>query len=435
MAPKDPLLGTLKVCLLNLQSDGDTVTDSSPHLASCCELLELILRKGLQQPVLSLIHRDYWQCFEQIPHQDTCGRLSALSLALEQTRVCRKLLTAQGRGRYLLRLALSRKALPQFIAHLLHTPRILEWYSPAVSILRNEEFLEPFMSLLLVLSQMEFKLDMQNCSFLDESWLLPVCETYEAVPCREIGMVLRYLSGRVFVLDLLPGSQAQVDKFIRPGDVIDEINGISLRNSKNGQAGMVLSRLKGRPLSMRVLRWRDRDGGVYRPLIKLLRALRVENPTLQLGPASSQQSADEEQRPTPSQCLKDGRIVYIVQFLGKANIGMFGGKEVLQHAIPQVLQKNQPSKEVLFDMKETHLTCTEKNTKLELFQHHYPEISCVGRYGQPDYTIFAFCVADSPETPQSTGFCCVALRASTVKECEEIVCRIATGFKHTEWFV
>ncbi|XP_029933150.1 uncharacterized protein LOC115377495 isoform X3 [Myripristis murdjan] len=413
MAPKDPLLGTLKVCLLNLQSDGDTVTDSSPHLASCCELLELILRKGLQQPVLSLIHRDYWQCFEQIPHQDTCGRLSALSLALEQTRVCRKLLTAQGRGRYLLRLALSRKALPQFIAHLLHTPRILEWYSPAVSILRNEEFLEPFMSLLLVLSQMEFKLDMQNCSFLDESWLLPVCETYEAVPCREIGMVLRYLSGRVFVLDLLPGSQAQVDKFIRPGDVIDEINGISLRNSKNGQAGMVLSRLKGRPLSMRVLRWRDRDGGVYRPLIKLLRALRVENPTLQLGPASSQQSADEEQRPTPSQCLKDGRIVYIVQFLGKANIGM----------------------EVLFDMKETHLTCTEKNTKLELFQHHYPEISCVGRYGQPDYTIFAFCVADSPETPQSTGFCCVALRASTVKECEEIVCRIATGFKHTEWFV
>lgn len=69
---------------------------------------------------------------------------------------------------------------------------------------------------------------------------------------------------------------------------------------------------------------------------------------------------------------------------------------------------------------------------------------------------------DSPDTPQSTGFCCVALRASTTKECEEIVCRIgetamssyellvpifseqayiyvfvftATGFKHTEWFV
>ncbi|XP_060950436.1 uncharacterized protein si:ch211-250n8.1 [Limanda limanda] len=129
------------------------------------------------------------------------------------------------------------------------------------------------------------------------------------------------------------------------------------------------------------------------------------------------------------------RLVYILQFLGKANIGTFGGKEVLQHAITQVLQKSPSSKEVLLDMKETHLTCTERNSKLELFEHQYPEISCVGRYGRPDYTIFAFCVADSPETPQSSGFCCVVLRASSIKQCEELVSRIATGFKHTEWFV
>ncbi|KAM6963922.1 uncharacterized protein LKV04_019888 isoform 2-T2 [Tautogolabrus adspersus] len=434
MAPKDPLLGTLKVCVLNLQSDGEIVTDTNPHLASCCELLELVLRKGLQQPVLSLVHRDYSHCFEQITQLDACGRLSALSLAVEQTRVCRKLLSAQGRGRYLLRVALSRKALPQFIKHLLHTTRVLEWYCPQMSILRNEEFLEPFMSLLLVLSHMDFKLDMENCSFLDESWLLPVCETYEVVPCREMGMVLRYLSGRVFVLELIPGSQAHVDKFISPGDVIDEINGTSLRNSKIGQAGVVLSRLKGCPLSICVVRWRAQDGTVYRPLIKPLQALRIENPTLQLGPAPSQ-CATTEHKSAPSQCLKEGRIVHIVQFLGKANTGMFGGKEVLQQVIPLVLQKNLPSKEVLLDLKETHLTCTDRSSKLELFDYHYPEISCVGRFSQPDYTIFAFCVADSPETPQSTGFCCVALRASTIKDCEDIVCRIATGFKHTEWFV
>ncbi|XP_041830242.1 uncharacterized protein si:ch211-250n8.1 isoform X2 [Melanotaenia boesemani] len=435
MAPKDPLLSSLKVCVLNLQSDGEVVTDSSPHLISCCELLELVLRKGLQQPVLSLVNRDYWQCFEQLPHQDACGRLSAVSLAVEQTKVCRKLLSAQGRGRYLLRLALSRKTLAQFFTHLLHTPRLLEWYSPALSILRNEEFVEPFMSLLLVLSHMEFKLDMENCSFLDESWFLPVCDVYEVVPCREVGMVLRYLSGRVFVLDLIPDSQAHVDKFISPGDIIDEINGTSLRNSKNGQAGVVLSRQKGCPLSIRVLRWRAQDGTVYRPLVELLRALRMENPCLQLGPAASQQPPSKDQRPSVSQCLKEGRIVYIVEFLGKANIGMFGGKEVLQHAIPQVLHKNLPSKEVLLDMKETHLTCTDRNGTLMIFEHHYPEISCVGRFSQPGYTIFAFCVVDCPETQVSPGFSCVVLRASSSRECEDIVCRIAAGFKHTEWFV
>uniref|UniRef100_A0A3B4BB27 Uncharacterized protein n=1 Tax=Periophthalmus magnuspinnatus TaxID=409849 RepID=A0A3B4BB27_9GOBI len=351
-------------CVLNLQSNGQTMTDSSPHLSSCCELLELVLRKGLQ-PVLSLVQRDYWQCLEQIPLHDTCG-----------------------------------KYIYAFF-----------WYCPTLSIIRNEEFL-PFMSLLLVLSHMDFKLDMENCSFLDESWLIPVSDIYEVVPCRELGLVL-YLHGRVFVLELTPGSQAYVDKFICPGDIIDEINGTSLRNSKNGQAGVVLSRLKGVPLSIRVVRWQQEDGTVYRPLIKLLRALRTDNPGLQLTPAPS--------------------IVYIVQYLGKANIGMFGGKEVLQHAIPQVLHKNLPSKEVLLDLKETHLTCTDRNTKTEEFEHHYPEISCVGRYSKPDYTTFAFCV-DSPETPHSTGFCCVVLKASSIKECEDIVCRI-TGFKHTEWFV
>ncbi|PWA21730.1 hypothetical protein CCH79_00003468 [Gambusia affinis] len=391
MAPRDPLLASLKVCVLNMQSDGGVVTDSSPHLPSCCELLELVLRKGLQQPVLSLVQRDYWQCFEQLPHQDTCGRLSALSLAVEQTRVCRKLISAQGRGRYLLRLALGRKTLSQFFTHLLHAPRVLEWYSPTLSILRNEEFVEPFMSLLLVLSHMEFKLDMENCSFLDESWLLPVCDTYEVVPCREVGMVLRYLSGRVFILDLVPGSQAHVDMFVSSGDIIDEINGSSLRNCKNGQAGVVLSRLKGCPLSIRILRCRAQDGTIYRPLVKILRALRMENPNSQLGLTPQQKQADVEQKPPgASQCLKEGR--------------QFGGKEVLQHAIPKVLHKNQPSK--------------------KLFEHHYPEVSCVGRFAQPGYTIFAFCVADSPETPLSSGFCCVVLKAGNTKECEEIVCRI-----------
>ncbi|KAM9717002.1 uncharacterized protein ACNS7B_022759 isoform 1-T1 [Menidia menidia] len=424
MAPRDPLLCSLKVCVQNLRSGGGVVTDSSPQLSPCCELLELVLRKGLQQPVLSLAHRDYWHCFEQLPHQDVCGRLSSLSLAVEQTRVCGRLLSAQGRGRYLLRLGLSRGALPHFLSHLLHTPRLLEWYSPASSILRNQEYAEPFMSLLLVLSHMEFKLDLENCSFLDESWLLPVCEVYEVVPCREVGLVLRYLSGRVFVLGLTPGGQAQVDDVITAGDIIDDINGVSLRNSKSGQAGMVLSRLKGCPLSIRLLRARAPDGTLYRPVVKLLQALRTESPGLQLSPAPPQHTAERGRRAPASQCLREGRIVYILEFLGKADIGTFGGKEVLQHAIPQVLQQNQPSQEVLLDMKETHLTCTDRNSTTKLFEHHYPEISSVGRFAQADYTTFAFCVADSPETPQSSGFCCVVLRASNVKDCEEIVCRI-----------
>lgn len=85
-----------------------TFTHCSTHIT----LIEIALFQALLTAVVSA---DVRVC-----------RLSALSLAVEQTRVCRKLLSAQGRGRYLLRLALSRKALPQFITHLLHTPRVLE---------------------------------------------------------------------------------------------------------------------------------------------------------------------------------------------------------------------------------------------------------------------------------------------------------------------
>ncbi|TSZ26380.1 hypothetical protein Baya_14204 [Bagarius yarrelli] len=383
MPAKDPLIETLKVCILELQAE-DTVTDSSPQLASCCELLELILRKGLQQPVLSLTHRDYWCCFEQLVQLDTCGRLSAVPLAVQQTTACPKLLTAQGRGRYFIRLILSRKTLGNVINHLLHTSNI-----------------------------------MKNCSFLDESWLLPVCETYEAVPCRELGMVLRYLDRRVFVLELLRGSLAQADMFVEPGDIIDEINGISLRNSSNRQAGVVLSRLKGQPLSLRLLRWRCKNGAVYRPLVPLLRQLKQENPLLQFG-SSLPEPLGQRDGQSQSQCVRDGRILYSVQLLGKTNIGMYGGKEVLQYAIPAVLQKRQSKKSVLLDVKETHLICMDKSNNQQLFQHHFPEISCVGRFSQPDFTIFGFCVGDTPDM----GFCCVVLQAASNTECEEIVHRI-----------
>uniref|UniRef100_A0A8C9R4L1 PDZ domain-containing protein n=1 Tax=Scleropages formosus TaxID=113540 RepID=A0A8C9R4L1_SCLFO len=239
--------------------------DSNPQLSSCCQLLELIFRKGLQQPVLALVHRDYWHCLEQLPQLDSCG--SPISLALEQTSACKKLLTPQGKGRYFLRLALKRRILGSVVQHLLHTTRLLE-----------------------------------------------VCEVYELVPCRELGMVLRYLGGRVFVLDLIEGSQAQVDRFVLPGDIIDEINGVSLRNASNGQAGVVLARFKGSPLSLRVLRWRADDGAVYQPVVKLLQALKQENPSLQLISRPQQQCRG------------------------------YGGKEVLQHGIPLVLEQNQPSK-------------------------------------------------------------------------------------------
>lgn len=45
------------------------------------------------------------------------------------------------------------------------------------------------------------------------------------------------MDGRVFVTKVLPESQAEVDEVVLAGDILDEINGCSLRNAYSGQVG------------------------------------------------------------------------------------------------------------------------------------------------------------------------------------------------------
>uniref|UniRef100_A0A8C0EAI3 PDZ domain-containing protein n=1 Tax=Bubo bubo TaxID=30461 RepID=A0A8C0EAI3_BUBBB len=117
---------------------------------------------------------------------------------------------------------------------------------------------------------------------LSPAALFQVCITYETVPCRALGMVLRYVDGRVFVTEVLPESQADVDEVVLAGDILDEINGCSLRNAYSGQARAVLQKMKGQPLSFRLLRWRWHDGEVYEPLLPYLKVLKEKEPHFQL---------------------------------------------------------------------------------------------------------------------------------------------------------
>ncbi|XP_054702617.1 uncharacterized protein LOC129214646 isoform X5 [Grus americana] len=314
MAGKEPLLSAFKGGVLQLREGGGPCTDTSPHLASLCQLLESILRKGLRQPAWGFRRRDYWHWLEQLPAGDG-SRPTPLSISIQKAGSCEKVQTAQGHGRYFLRLALQGKVLAAAVRELARTPRLLEFYDPVSSILGNEDLLEPFLSLLLVVTEMDFSLDLQNCSFLDESWLLPVCITYETVPCRVLGMVLRYVDGRVFVTEVLPESQAEVDEVVLAGDILDEINGCSLRNAYSGQAGAVLQKLKGQPLSLRLLRWRWHDGGIYEPLLPYLKILKEKDPRFQLQRGPRRRGEGEPQR------LQGGRLLYNLRYLGRTNVG------------------------------------------------------------------------------------------------------------------
>ncbi|KAM6050179.1 uncharacterized protein LJ206_017351 [Theristicus caerulescens] len=419
MAGKEPLLSALKGAVLRLREGGGPCTDTSPHLASLCQLLESILRQGLRQPAWGFRRRDYWHWLEQLPTGDD-GRLTPLAISIQQAGSCEKARTAQGRGRCFLRAALQGKVLAAAVRQLARTPRLLEFYDPVSSILGNEDLLEPFLSLLLVVTEMDFSLDLQNCSFLDESWLLPVCITYETVPCRALGMVLRYVDGRVFVSEVLPESQAEVDEVVLAGDILDEINGCSLRNAYSGQAGAVLQKLKGQPLRFRLLRWRWHDGGVYEPLLPYLKVLREKEPRFQLQRGPRRGGEGEPRR------LQGDRLLYSLRYLGRTCVGKYGGKEVLDWAIPAVLQRSSAAREVSVDVKEAEVLVQETASSRLLCRCPYPTISCVGRRRDCG-SLFAFCVAASPESPAGSAFDCLVFAASSERECEEIVGRIGKG--------
>lgn len=56
------------------------------------------------------------------------------------------------------------------------------------SILGDDILGEIFLSVLLQTSKLNFKLNLRNSSFLDESWQLPRCVALELVPCKNMGI-------------------------------------------------------------------------------------------------------------------------------------------------------------------------------------------------------------------------------------------------------
>ncbi|KFP32770.1 hypothetical protein N325_07512, partial [Colius striatus] len=112
----------------------------------------------------------------------------------------------------------------------------------------------------------------------------------------------------------------------------------------------------------------------------------------------------------------------------------YGGKEVLDQAIPTVLEKHLALREVLFDVKEAEVLIRDKTSSKLLCRYPYPAISCVGRC-RDSSRLFAFCVVASPESPDGSTFDCLVFAARSEQDCEEIIRSMAAGFKHTEGFV
>uniref|UniRef100_UPI00358F0C9E uncharacterized protein isoform X2 n=1 Tax=Myxine glutinosa TaxID=7769 RepID=UPI00358F0C9E len=433
MAVRDPLLQQLKERLFALLPEGSptVIDDSTPCLPEFCATLEDVLRNGLKQPSLSLRRWDYWDWIDNLP--EMCNgniKKPELGWAMQQAAQCTDVHTAQGKGRLFIRIALMRGLLPTALHILARDPQLLEWYDPMCSIIGNEDLFELFLSLLSVASHMKFELDLQVSVFLDESWIIPVCELYEFVPCNELGACLFYIKGRVVITGLVEMSCIADDGRVQPGDMLDTVNGVSLHDASKGVVLSVLRKGRGKPIVLKVVKAIGRDGHQFPPLAPYYDILRQEVPNFCPSAYLMQHTNDY----ADGKQMADGRLMYCLQYLGVSQLGQDSAVETLSKTIANLLGRCPAMVDILFDIRETRVISTDKNTSKILFEHTYPDISSVGRYlGSP--LNFAYSTCTGCDLKGKKHFDCYLFEAAT-KECsEEIVKRIATGFSRTRWSV
>ncbi|XP_077862116.1 uncharacterized protein LOC100366731 [Saccoglossus kowalevskii] len=446
MALRDPLLTELKGIILSLKNEKQIMKDCNPKVQLFCETLEKIYRKGLKQPgsIFGLIRRDYWCWIEALPHYTWNDKINPLfSLALETCQNSSKVRTHQGKGRCFLRLSLMKKIINVPISQLLKNPKLTEyWYDPSTSIIANELLKESLMSMLFLVTDIDFELNIKNASFLDETWQIPVYKHYELVPCRDLGIIVRHIKNRIMLADVKPGSVAGEDDKLEPGDIIDELFGESMYGASKGKISKLMCDHEGWPIYISVVKCHLLNGKIFSPIHERLAVLRKEyanfkepkerEPIKKKIPSHAQLPRDAlDEVPISS---PEGSAGYRVKYIDKVHVGKEGGVNLIEGSINSVIkQKEINPKDVWLELAETDIIIKNLETRNTELKHSYTEISSCGRRTDA-LTYFAYIAGDTTCTI-SKSFVCYVFKSQTEEEAKIILCSIAQGFGRTTWFV
>lgn len=77
----------------------------------------------------------------------------------------------------------------------MQNPSLRSVYHSTGSIIGDEILVQILLSVLMQCSKFRFDLELSNTSFLDLSWAIPRTMTLELVPCKSLGLSVKYVSG------------------------------------------------------------------------------------------------------------------------------------------------------------------------------------------------------------------------------------------------
>ncbi|XP_071546011.1 uncharacterized protein [Panulirus ornatus] len=412
MSISDPLIKDLKGHILEATkaSFNGPLLDTQPFILPLCQVLEAIFRKGLNNAVHSafgLTKRDYWSWVEKTAHT-SAGLQGCFKRTVEAVATNQSVTTPQGRGRLFIRHALKSKCLHVPVETVVRM-KCNDGVYEEDSIIGNEILGEIFLSLLYQCSHIDFDPKLENASFLDETWQLPIYQEYELVPCMDLGVYLGHVSGRAVVVRVEDGSVAAEDNKIEVGDVIDEAFGICINGWRRGRVSSLLRQKRGLPVSLKVIKGHYADGSVYPGIVPLLQRLHLDVNSLQ--EQFREVALAESQETSLINNQLEGQTV---QYLGSISVGSSGDVSKIEHAVIAVSNQNRPAIGVILVTGEIGVQTLLKTNRKMILNHSYTEISSCGRRNDmPDY--FAYIAGDT-SCSISSHFMCYVFKAVTVEQ-------------------
>ncbi|XP_016913365.1 uncharacterized protein LOC107998546 [Apis cerana] len=437
MTVSNPLIKELKGWTKKLTESDIGIDEENKDLPFFYKSLEKCFQKGILMrlnPIGFPKLPDAWYWLEEIAekHFSSC---CTYSLVVEQVKKNPKVYTPTGRLRLLIKTCLIRKCLHMPVEMLVRTPLMSTDYYDRNSILGDNILGEIFLSVLLQSSKLNFKLNLRNCSFLDESWQLPECVALELVPCKSLGISVCFTKGRALIVNLDKNSVAAEDDKVEIGDILDEINGNAITSNTRGQLRKFMKKTVGQPVCLYVIKHRNKKTyELYAPIVHLIKSSGIEGLKKILKRFNSEIQDENEKTEIIKSENKSLNAGFSVKYCGSIYIGTKGDVKQIERAILQVLKSEEIKLvPVKFECLELGIRVTQDSNDMVICKQSYMEISSCGRTGNiPNY--FAFISGDT-NCNLATKFDAYVFYHQNENEVQTILQSLGQGFQRTHFAV
>ncbi|XP_036149343.1 uncharacterized protein LOC105831171 [Monomorium pharaonis] len=438
MSVSDPLVKELKGWTRKLLEHTGEITDENEDLCHFCKCLENCLQKGLLPTLdnIGYLKVPYaWHWLEYVAERNYSGYNTFL-LVVEQVKQNAKVHTPAGRLRLLIRICLVRRCLHMPVEILTRVPALATEFYNSKSILGDDILREILLSVLLQCSKFNFKLNLRNATFLDDTWQIPRCVALELVPCKSLGISVCFTNEKALVVNVNEKSVAAEDNKVEIGDVLDEINENVINGDSKGKLRKIMRKASGQPIMLHIIKhYTKKSCELYEPIVHLIKHSGIESlkPLIQISRSDHVEEVTKKNQISKlrTKTLSNG---FFVKYCGSVHIGMEGDVKQIEKAIWRLLKSGKVNQvPVRFECLEIGIVVTQEADNQTICKQSYMEISSCGRtVNIPDY--FAF-IAGETNCNMATKFDAYIFYHRNEIEVQQILQSLGQGFQRTHFAV